>query len=101
AGAGHTGQARPIHAGEARWARANRDRPLRFTLPGPMTVTDTVHDAHYRDRGRLAMDVAAALNAEARELAGLGVAVIQLDEPAFNVDAYLSEVSERGIDARR
>jgi len=94
-------RARPIHAEEVRWARASTDRPIRFTLPGPMTVADTVHDGHYRDRARLAMDVAAALNAEARELAGLGVAVIQLDEPAFNVDAYLPEVEEWGMEAIR
>jgi 5-methyltetrahydropteroyltriglutamate--homocysteine methyltransferase len=99
--AGPIRRARPIHAEEVRWARASTDRPLRFTLPGPMTVADTVHDGHYRDRARLAMDAAAALNAEARELAGLGVAVIQLDEPAFNVDAYLPEVEEWGMEAIR
>jgi 5-methyltetrahydropteroyltriglutamate--homocysteine methyltransferase len=90
---------RPVHADEVEWARSQTDHPLRFTLPGPMTVVDTVADAHYGDRGRLAMDVAAALNAEARELVGLGVDVIQLDEPAFNVDAYLGEVREWGIEA--
>jgi len=92
-------RSRPVHADEARWARANTGRALRFTLPGPMTVVDTVADAHYRDRARLAMDVAAALNAEARELAELGVDVVQFDEPAFNVDAYLGEVREWGIEA--
>jgi 5-methyltetrahydropteroyltriglutamate--homocysteine methyltransferase len=92
-------RSRPVHADEARWARANTDRRLRFTLPGPMTVVDTVADAHYGDRGRLAMDVAAALNAEAHELAAAGVDVVQLDEPAFNVDAYLDDVREWGIAA--
>jgi 5-methyltetrahydropteroyltriglutamate--homocysteine methyltransferase len=90
---------RPIHGDEVRWARANTDRPLRFTLPGPMTVVDTLADAHYGRRDRLAMDVAAALNAEARELAALGADVIQLDEPAFNVDAYLPEVQAWGVEA--
>lgn len=89
----------PVHEEEVRWARASTDRPLRFTLPGPMTVADTLADAHYGDRARLAMDVAATLNEEARELAELGVSVIQLDEPAFNVDAYLDEVTAWGIEA--
>ncbi|MBI2468055.1 MAG: methionine synthase [Candidatus Rokubacteria bacterium] len=92
-------RARPVHADEVRWARANTDRRLKFTLPGPMTIADTVADAHYRDRTRLAMDCAAALNAEARELAALGVDVIQLDEPAFNVDAYFDDVKSWGIEA--
>jgi 5-methyltetrahydropteroyltriglutamate--homocysteine methyltransferase len=90
---------RSIHAGDVAWARANTVRPLRFTLPGPMTVADTLADAHYGDRARLAFDVAAALNAEARELAELGAGVIQLDEPAFNVDAYLDDVASWGIEA--
>jgi 5-methyltetrahydropteroyltriglutamate--homocysteine methyltransferase len=90
---------RPVHADEVRWARAHTRRPLKFTLPGPMTIADTVADAHYRDRERLAMDLAAALNAEARELVALGVDVIQLDEPAFNVDAYADDVKAWGISA--
>ncbi len=90
---------RPVHTDEVRWARANTERRLKFTLPGPMTMADTVADTHYRDRARLAMDCAAALNAEARELAALGVDVIQLDEPAFNVDAYFDEVKSWGIEA--
>jgi 5-methyltetrahydropteroyltriglutamate--homocysteine methyltransferase len=89
-----------IHAAEVRWARAQTDHRLKFTLPGPMTVVDTVADRHYGgDRAALAMDVAAALHEEARELAGLGVDVIQLDEPAFNVDAYHDEVERWGIAA--
>jgi 5-methyltetrahydropteroyltriglutamate--homocysteine methyltransferase len=96
---GPVARRRPVHAADVEWARAHTDRPLRFTLPGPMTLVDTVADIHYRDRGRLAMDVAAALNAEARELAGLGVDFVQFDEPAFNVDAYLDEVREWGIAA--
>ena len=88
-----------VHAEEAAFARANTVRRLKWTLPGPMTVTDTVADAHYGDRARLALDVAAALNAEARGLAALGVDVIQFDEPAFNVDAYLPEIEEWGIAA--
>lgn len=92
-------RSRPVHAEEVRWARAHTRRRLKFTLPGPMTLADTVADAYYGDRAALAMDAAAALNAEARELARLGVDVVQLDEPAFNVDAYLDDVRAWGIAA--
>ncbi len=90
---------RSVHAEEVRWARANTDRRLKFTMPGPMTLVDTVADEYYRDRARLAMDCAAAINEEALELATLGVDVIQFDEPAFNVDTYLSDVEAWGIGA--
>src|SRR5258708_6611439 len=86
-----------VHAGEASIARTHTSRRLKFTLPGPMTIVDTVADAHYGDRTRLAMAFADLLNAEARALEADGVDVIQFDEPAFNV--YLREVEEWGIDA--
>jgi 5-methyltetrahydropteroyltriglutamate--homocysteine methyltransferase len=85
------------HAFEAAIARAHTRRRLKFTLPGPMTVVDTIADAHYGDRIALAMAFAALLNEEARELAAIGVDVIQFDEPAFNV--YMTEVTEWGIAA--
>ena len=88
---------RPVHAGEVRFARANTDRKLKFTLPGPMTMVDTLADEHYRDRAALGLALAEVLNAEALELAALGVDVIQFDEPAFNV--YMGEVREWGIAA--
>ncbi len=88
---------RSIHAEEARLARAHTTRALKFTLPGPMTIVDTLADRHYRDRPALAMAFAAALNAEARELEAAGIDVIQFDEPAFNV--YLDAVGEWGIAA--
>jgi 5-methyltetrahydropteroyltriglutamate--homocysteine methyltransferase len=88
---------RSIHAAEAAAARANTTRPLKFTLPGPMTIVDTLADAHYRDREALAMAFAAALNEEARELEAAGVDVIQFDEPAFNV--YMDEVRDWGVKA--
>jgi len=88
---------RSIHAEDARFARAQTTRALKLTLPGPMTVVDTIHDAHYRSRARLGMEIARLLNDEARELAALGVDVIQFDEPAFNV--YLDEVRDWGIAA--
>jgi 5-methyltetrahydropteroyltriglutamate--homocysteine methyltransferase len=87
----------PVHAAEALLARAHTTRRLKFTLPGPMTIVDTLADAHYRDRVALAMAFAEVLNQEARDLAGLGVDVIQFDEPAFNV--YLDDVLAWGITA--
>ena len=90
---------RPVHSDDVRLLRAETDRPIKFTLPGPMTIVDTLHDAHYRDRARLAMAFARILNREARELEALGVNVIQFDEPAFNVDAYRDDVRSWGIEA--
>jgi 5-methyltetrahydropteroyltriglutamate--homocysteine methyltransferase len=88
-----------VHAAEATFARAATSRRLKWTLPGPMTLVDTVADAHYGDRAQLALDVADALNAEARDLAALGIDAIQFDEPAFNVDAYAGEIEDCGIAA--
>ena len=85
------------HATEARLARAHTTRALKFTLPGPMTIIDTIADAHYGDRVAMAMAFADLLNEEARELTEIGVDVIQFDEPAFNV--YLDEVVDWGIEA--
>jgi 5-methyltetrahydropteroyltriglutamate--homocysteine methyltransferase len=87
----------PVHAAEAKAARDHTSRPLKFTLPGPMTIVDTIADEHYGRRDDLAFAFAAALNEEARELAALGVDVIQFDEPAFNV--YMDQVAEWGMAA--
>ena len=86
-----------VHAREAQAARAHTRQKLKFTLPGPMTIVDTVADAHYGDRAKMAMAFAALLNQETRALAADGVDVIQLDEPAFNV--YPHEVADWGITA--
>lgn len=86
-----------VHATEARIARAHTRRKLKFTLPGPMTITDTIADVHYGDRVRMAMAFADLLNQEARGLQADGVDVIQFDEPAFNV--YMEEAVEWGIEA--
>ena len=86
-----------VHANEARLARAHTKRRLKITLPGPMTIVDTIADRHYGDKVELAMAFAALLNQEARALALDGVDVIQFDEPAFNV--FLDEVAEWGIPA--
>ena len=87
----------PIHTGEARYLRSQTRQRVKFTLPGPMTIADTIHDAYYGSRAKLGMVLAALINEEARELAALGVDVIQLDEPAFNV--YMDEVREWGVEA--
>src|SRR5215475_306346 len=86
-----------VHQAEARLARAHTARRLKFTLPGPMTIVDTIADAHYRDKAKLAMAFAELLNQEARALEADGVDVIQFDEPAFNV--YMDDVKRWGIDA--
>ncbi|MBV9200316.1 MAG: methionine synthase, partial [Alphaproteobacteria bacterium] len=86
-----------VHRFEAEIARAHTRRSLKFTLPGPMTIIDTLADEHYGDKSSLAMAFAAVLNEEARELAAIGVDVIQFDEPAFNV--YMDEVVQWGITA--
>jgi 5-methyltetrahydropteroyltriglutamate--homocysteine methyltransferase len=86
-----------VHAREARLARAHTTRSLKFTLPGPMTLVDTIADAHYGDRVKMAFAFAALLNEEARGLAADGVDVIQFDEPAFNV--YLDAAATWGIEA--
>jgi 5-methyltetrahydropteroyltriglutamate--homocysteine methyltransferase len=86
-----------VHAREARLARAHTTRELKLTLPGPMTIVDTIADAHYGDRVKMAMAFASLLNAEARALEADGVDVVQFDEPAFNV--YMREVKEWGIEA--
>jgi 5-methyltetrahydropteroyltriglutamate--homocysteine methyltransferase len=86
-----------VHAREARLARARTKRKLKFTLPGPMTIVDTIADAHYGDRVKMAFAFAALLNEEARGLAADGVDVIQFDEPAFNV--YMEDAAGWGIEA--
>ena len=86
-----------VHTREARLARAHTKRKLKFTLPGPMTIVDTIADAYYGDRVKMAMAFAALLNEEARGLAADGVDVIQFDEPAFNV--YMEEAAGWGIEA--
>ena len=85
----------PIFVDDARYARSQTTKRLKFTLPGPMTMVDTLFDAHYKSREKLAREFASILNAEARELVAAGVDVIQFDEPAFNV--YIDEVRDWGI----
>ena len=86
-----------VHETEARLARAHTRKKLKITMPGPMTIVDTIADRHYGDREKLAMAFAALLNQEARALEKDGVDVIQFDEPAFNV--YMDDVNKWGIRA--
>ena len=86
-----------VHQTEARFARTHTRHKLKFTMPGPMTISDTVADAHYGDKIKMAMAFADLLNQEARALEKDGVDVIQFDEPAFNV--FMGEVSDWGIEA--
>jgi len=86
-----------VHGEEARFCRAFTTHPLKFTLPGPMTICDTIADAYYGKRADMAMAFAEVLNEEIKELAAIGVDVIQFDEPAFNV--FMEDVKEWGIAA--
>ncbi|MGB6240047.1 MAG: methionine synthase [Bradyrhizobium sp.] len=86
-----------VHADEARVARTHTTRKLKFTMPGPMTIIDTIADQYYGDRVKMAFAFAELLNQEAKALQADGVDVIQFDEPAFNV--YMDEVNDWGIKA--
>jgi 5-methyltetrahydropteroyltriglutamate--homocysteine methyltransferase len=86
-----------VHAFEAQAARAHTRRKLKFTLPGPMTIADTIADRHYGDKVKMAFAFAELLNQEALALEQDGVDVVQFDEPAFNV--FMDEVTDWGIPA--
>ena len=86
-----------VHEAEARFLRAHTTRRIKFTLPGPMTIVDTVADRFYGDRVKLAMAFAELLNQEALALQADGVDVVQFDEPAFNV--YMAEAADWGVRA--
>ncbi len=85
----------PVHLEEVRFTRAQTKHRLKFTLPGPMTICDTIADEHYGSRPEMAMAFAEILNAEAKDLLAAGVDVIQFDEPAFNV--FIDDVNEWGV----
>ncbi|MDF2605764.1 methionine synthase [Sphingomonas sp.] len=94
---GPVSRPRPVFVDDARYLRAQTDQPIKWTLPGPMTMIDTLYDAHYRSREKLAWEFAGILNQEARELEAAGVDIIQFDEPAFNV--FFDEANDWGIAA--
>jgi len=87
----------PIYVDDARFVVGETTRPVKYTLPGPMTMVDTLYDGHYRSREKLALAFASILNEEARAIADAGVHTIQFDEPAFNV--YFDEVRDWGMAA--
>jgi 5-methyltetrahydropteroyltriglutamate--homocysteine methyltransferase len=86
-----------VHEAEARLLRAHTQRTTKFTLPGPMTIVDTVADRHYGDRRELAFAFAELLNQEALALQADGIDIVQFDEPAFNV--YMADAADWGVAA--
>ncbi len=86
---------RAVFVEDAKFLRKQTDQPIKWALPGPMTMVDTLYDDHYKSREKLAWEFAKVLNEEARELQNAGVDIIQFDEPAFNV--FFEEVSDWGM----
>ncbi|BFM08676.1 methionine synthase [Halioxenophilus aromaticivorans] len=87
----------PVFVEDAKYLRAQTKQPIKWALPGPMTMIDTLYDAHYKSREKLAWEFAKILNQEAKALEAAGVDIIQFDEPAFNV--FFDEVNDWGIAA--
>ena len=94
---GAVSREKPVFVEDAKFLRQQTDAPIKWALPGPMTMIDTLYDAHYKSREKLAWEFAKILNQEARELEAAGVDIIQFDEPAFNV--FFDEVNDWGIAA--
>lgn len=92
---GAVSRPKPVFVEDARFLRQQTRQPIKWALPGPMTMIDTLYDAHYRSREKLAWEFAKVLNEEARELEAVGVDIIQFDEPAFNV--FFDEVNDWGV----
>ena len=94
---GPVSRQKSVFVEDTKFLRTQTDQPIKWALPGPMTMVDTLYDDYYQDRKTLAFEFAKALNEEARELQAAGVNIIQFDEPAFNV--FLDEVNDWGIEA--
>ena len=92
---GEVSRQKPVFVEDARFLRSLTDQPIKWALPGPMTMIDTLYDGHYKSREKLAWEFAKILNQEALELEAAGVDIIQFDEPAFNV--FFDEVNDWGI----
>ncbi|MCC9620470.1 methionine synthase [Thalassospira sp. MA62] len=92
---GAVAREKPVFIEDAKFLRSQTKAPIKWALPGPMTMIDTLYDAHYKSREKLAWEFATILNQEARELEAAGVDIIQFDEPAFNV--FFDEVNDWGI----
>lgn len=85
----------PVFVEDAKFLRQQTNQPIKWALPGPMTMVDTLHNSHYKSREALASEFAKILNQEAKDLEAAGVNIIQFDEPAFNV--FFDDVNEWGI----
>jgi 5-methyltetrahydropteroyltriglutamate--homocysteine methyltransferase len=83
---GRVRRTRPVELRDMQFLRRHTDRPAKITLPGPFTMAQQAKNEHYRDVEELAMDLAVAVNEEARELEAAGADVIQLDEPWLRND---------------
>lgn len=92
---GPVSRQKAVFVEDAKFLRQQTKQPIKWALPGPMTMIDTLYDAHYKSREKLAWEFAKILNQEARELEAAGVDIIQFDEPAFNV--FFDEVNDWGI----
>lgn len=92
---GPVSRKKPVFVDDAKFLRQQTKQPIKWALPGPMTMIDTLYDAHYKSRKALAWEFAKILNEEAKELEAAGVDIIQFDEPAFNV--FFDEVNDWGI----
>jgi 5-methyltetrahydropteroyltriglutamate--homocysteine methyltransferase len=71
----------PVEARDVQFLRANTDRTIKMTVPGPFTMAQQCEDHHYHDEAALALDYAAAVNAEIKDLFEAGADIVQLDEP--------------------
>ncbi|HDM8033287.1 TPA: methionine synthase [Vibrio fluvialis clinical-1] len=94
---GPVSRQKSVFVDDAKFLRKQTDKPIKWALPGPMTMIDTLYDDHYKSREKLAWEFAKILNEEAKELEAAGVDIIQFDEPAFNV--FFDDVNEWGIAA--
>jgi len=92
---GEVSRQKPVFVDDAKFLRQQTSQPIKWALPGPMTMIDTLYDSHYKSREKLAWEFAKILNQEAKELEAAGVDIIQFDEPAFNV--FFDEVNDWGI----
>ncbi|NRQ43144.1 methionine synthase [Rheinheimera sp. YQF-2] len=92
---GPVSRPKPVFVEDAKFLRGQTTQPIKWALPGPMTMIDTLYDDHYKSREKLAWEFAKILNQEAKELEAAGVDIIQFDEPAFNV--FFDEVNDWGI----
>ncbi len=80
-------RARPVEVRDVEFLRASTSRPIKITLPGPFTMTQQAQNDFYPDEETLALDYAAAVNEEARDLKAAGADIVQIDEPYLQARA--------------